>query len=85
MAWPHALSIDVSASRLAKTITRLPMLFGLCPLNKIGNLITQIPTDLSQANPERPRLSIDLSHGTRSACGIAMPVNLSCQVQVDIK
>jgi hypothetical protein len=54
-------------------------------LNEVDNLVSQIPTQLSRANPERPRLSVDLPHWTVSVFGMPMPVDLGCQIHVDIK
>jgi hypothetical protein len=79
------LPVDVGTSRLAETVAGVPMLFGVCPLNEAGNLVSQVPTLLSRANPERPRLSVDLPHWTVSVFGVQMPVNLGCQIHVNSK
>jgi hypothetical protein len=84
MAWPHT-SQSTSEVVAWENGHWSPNDLWPLPLNEIENLNAQSPTDLSRVNPERPRLSIDLPNGTRSACGMATPVDLGCKAHVDIK
>jgi hypothetical protein len=86
MPWPgHMPPNRRRTSRSAETVAGVPILFGFIPLNEVGNLVPQVPTQLFRVNPERSRFSVDLPLWTVSVFGMPMPGNRGCLIHVDIK